>query len=65
MAAKTQHPMDGARDAALKVIAKIADRAVRVYADHDIRINRLDILLDVSSCHFKAQRLRLDDLLAA
>ena len=62
---KRSHPLDAARDAALKTIQQIADRAVHVYAEHEIRVDRLTILMDVSACHFGAQKLRLDDLLAA
>jgi hypothetical protein len=65
MAKKTTHPMDGARDAALATIKKIAYRAVMLYAEHDIRIDRRDVLMDITHCHFSAQKLRLDDLLAA
>lgn len=49
----------------MDLIGKIADRAVAVYAQHDIRVQRIDVLMDISSCHFKAQKLRLDDLLTA
>lgn len=66
MARKTPHPLDGARDAALATIGKIADRALMLYARHDVRIDRQDVLMDVTYCHFTTgQRLRLDDLLAA
>lgn len=61
----TKHPMDGKRNADMAIISKIADRAVAVYAKHDVRIDRTDILLDITCCHFNAQPLRLDDLLAA
>lgn len=48
-----------------RVIGEIADRAVRLYEKHDVRIERLTVLLDVLTCHSKVQPLRLDDLLAA
>lgn len=56
---------DAARDAALSTIQEIADRAYRMYADNDVRVERLDVVLDITMCHFNAQKLRLDDLLAA
>lgn len=62
---KTKHPMDGARDVEMKLIGKIADRAVTLYAKHNVRVERLDTLLDVMTVHQKAQALRLADLLAA
>lgn len=62
---KEPHPHDAARDAALDLIGKIADRAVRHYASFDIRVDRTEVVLDLTACHFKGQRLRLDDLLAA
>lgn len=65
MIKRPRHPLDGARDAALTLIGKIADRAVNVYAQHDVRVERQNVLLDITACHFSAQRLRLDDLLAA
>lgn len=65
MARRQKHPLDGARDAALDLIGKIADRAVNVYAQHDVRVDRINVLLDISACHFSAQKLRLEDLLAA
>jgi hypothetical protein len=61
-----KHPMDAGRDAALKTIQKIADRAVHVYADHNVRVERVDVLMDISAVHFHGgTKLRLDDLLAA
>lgn len=63
--AKTKHPMDGARDAELKTIGQIADRAVMLYAKHGVRVERLDTLLDVMAVHQRVQPLRLGDLLAA
>lgn len=65
MPKRTPHPMDGKRNAEMALIAKIADRAVNLYAQNDIRVDRMDVLLDVATCHFDAQKLRLDDLLAA
>ena len=62
---KNPHPLDAARDAALSTIQKIADRAVPVYAQNDVRVERLNVLMDISACHFGVQKLRLDDLLAA
>ena len=63
---KQAHPMDAARDAAMATIKKIADRAVHVYADHDVRVDRVDVLMDISAVHFHGPtKLRLDDLLAA
>lgn len=63
--AKKTHPLDGARDAALATIQKITDRAFRLYCDLGIRVERGDVLMDLIACHFEAQKLRLDDLLAA
>lgn len=65
MAKKQPHPLDGARDAALATIKKIAARAVAVYAEHEVRVDEQTILMDLSACHFHGQKLRLDDLLAA
>lgn len=62
---KRSHVMDQAREVTLMTIGKIADRAVRVYAEHEVRVERRDVLMDISACHFSAQKLRLDDLLAA
>lgn len=61
----TKHPLDAKRSAETRTIGLIADRAILVYAKHDVRVDRLDVLMDLSACHFYAQRLRLDDLLAA
>jgi hypothetical protein len=63
MATKTKH--QEARTAELELVGKIADRAVAVYDSHNIRVDRLDTLLDVLSVHQKIQPLRLADLLAA
>lgn len=65
MTTKNKHPMDGTRDAEMKLIGKIADRAITLYAKHNVRVERLDTLLDVMTVHQKAQPLRLADLLAA
>lgn len=65
MTKRQPHPLDAGRDAALALIQKIADRAVNVYAQHEIRVERKNVLMDISACHFSAQKLRLDDLLAA
>lgn len=61
----TKHPLDAQRDADLALIGKIADRAVNLYAKHDVRVERRDILLDVIATHQRVQKLRLTDLLAA
>ena len=63
--AKTKYPMDGKRTAEMTLIGKIADRAVMLYAKHDVRVERLDTFLDVAAVHQKIQPLRLADLLAA
>jgi hypothetical protein len=62
---RAPHPLDGARDAALVLIKKIAQRAVHLYAENDTRVELQDILLDLTCCHFSAQKLRLDELLDA
>ena len=49
----------------MTVIWEIADRAVLLYDSHNIPVNRLNVMMDISTCHFHAQRLRLDDLLVA
>lgn len=46
---KQKHPMDSARDAAMAAISKIADRAVHVYADNDVRVDRVNVLMDISA----------------
>lgn len=64
--ARRSHPLDAARDAAMDLIGKIADRAVQAYANNNIRVERQDVFMDITACHFRAgQRLRLDELLAA
>ena len=62
---RQKHPIDAARDAQLDLIQKIADRAVSEYALHNIRVNRLDVLMDITAVHFGGCKLRLDDMLAA
>ena len=65
-AAKRAHPLDETRDAALDIIKKIAARAVNIYAQHEIRIDEVTVVMDLTACHFHGgQKLRLDDLLAA
>lgn len=64
--AKRLQRHDAAREAAITLIGRIADRAVLLYSDHHVCPDRLAIVLDITICHFTAgQRLRLDDLLAA
>lgn len=65
MAKKHPHPLDGARNAAMDTIGKIADRAVNLYATHEVRIERINVLMDLMAVHFDVQKLRLDDLLTA
>lgn len=65
MTRRNPHPLDGARDAAIALINQIADRAVHVYAQHDVRADRWTIIMDLMACHFHGQKLRLDDLLTA
>jgi hypothetical protein len=60
-----KHPLTVKATAELETIGRIADRAVALYAQHDIRVERLDTLLDVMAVHKRVQPLRLDDLLAA
>lgn len=60
-----KHPMDANRDAEMAMIAQIADRAVMLYAKHNVRVERIDTLMDVMAVHQKVQPLRLADLLAA
>ncbi len=62
---RTKHPLDARRDADLTIIGSIADRAVLTYAEYGVRVERRTIMLDLISCHFNAQKLRLDELLAA
>lgn len=62
----TKHPMDMATAVAMDLISKIADRAVSVYAANDVRVERQDILMDISSVHLSGGcKLRLEELLAA
>jgi hypothetical protein len=65
MTKKQKHPLDGARNAAMEIISKIADRAVILYAMHEVRAERMTIMMDIMACHFDGQKLRLEDLLAA
>jgi hypothetical protein len=65
MTRKQAHPMDAARDAAIATVHKISDRAVRLFAEHEVRVDRLTVFMDLTACHFRGQKLRLDDLLAA
>lgn len=51
--------------AAIETIGKIADRAVKLYDKHNIEVDRQNVILDITVCHFGPQRLRLEDLLAA
>lgn len=61
-----KHPIDTATAAAMDLIGKIADRAVSVYAANDVRVERRDILMDISSAHLSGgNKLRLEELLAA
>lgn len=49
----------------LETIGKIADRAVSLYDQHNIKVERINVLMDVMAVHKKIRPLRLDDLLAA
>lgn len=62
---KQAHPFDTARDAALDTIKKISTRAVSVYAAHDVRIDPITVVMDLTAVHFGGTKLRLDELLAA
>lgn len=53
------------RRSALALIERIADRAVNICALYGVRANRGTILMDLVACHFRAQKLRLNDLLVA
>lgn len=57
--------MTEARRAQLDLIGNIADRAVQVYASHNIRAERLDFIMDITTVHFGGNKLRLTDLLEA
>jgi hypothetical protein len=65
MTTKDTHPFTVAREAEMKLIGQIADRAVQVYAKHGVRVERLDTLMDVMAVHQKVQPLRLLDLVEA
>lgn len=59
------HPLDAGRDADLAIIKKIAARGVNVYAQHEVRVDELTFIMDLTACHFTGCKLRLEDLLAA
>jgi len=65
MAKRNAHPLDGPRDAAIELIKQIAERAVQVYAQHDVRADYTTIVMDLMACHTRCHKLRLDELLAA
>jgi hypothetical protein len=65
MTKRDTHPMTTRNDLEMAIIAKIADRAVNMYAQHDVRVDRQDVLLDVLVTHRKVMPLRLADLLDA
>jgi hypothetical protein len=60
-----KHPMDAKRDVDLDLINKIADRALYLYAKNEIRVERTDIVMDLTACHFQARKLDLVGLLGA
>ena len=62
---RKKHPVDEARRVTLDLIGKIADRAVNLYAQNDIRVERLNVLMDVITTHFGGCKIRLADLLDA
>lgn len=62
---KTKHPVTAKAEAEMETIGQIADRAVKLYASHDILVHRTDVLLDVMATHQRICKLRLHDLLAA
>lgn len=47
------------------LIAKIAHRAVRYYADNDIEIDYQTTVMDLTACHANGMPLKLDDLFNA
>lgn len=65
MARKQSHPLDETSHAEMETIGKIADRAVSLYAQHDVRAERMDVLMDMMCVHGQIQKLRLADLLVA
>lgn len=64
MSTKT-HPSDAKRDADLKLIREIAERAAFVYSEHDVRVPVMTLVMDLTACHFQACPLRLADLAQA
>lgn len=56
---------DPQRDADLRVIKEIAQRAVSIYDEQNVSVDHIHIMMDLMACHFSCQKLRLDDLLAA
>lgn len=66
MQAARRPRIDMATAVAMDLIGKIADRAVAVYASHDIRVARQDVLMDISTVHLSgSNKLRLEEFLAA
>jgi len=65
MNARAKPLLDDAQHEALELIGKIADRAVNVYAQWEIRAERRTVLLDLTACHFRIIKLRLGDMLTA
>lgn len=51
--------------AEMDTIMQIADRAIGVAHGQGIRLNKMDMVMDLSAVHANAYRLRLDELLAA
>lgn len=47
------------------VISDIVDRASALYARTNVRIDRLELEMDLSACHLNGCPLRLEDLLNA
>ena len=45
-------------------IAAIAARAVKVFAQGDVKLKRLDVMMDLEFCHENAQELDFEKLLA-
>ena len=43
-------------------IARIADRAVKLYADQGVQVKRLDVMMDLEYCHENAQKLDFEKL---
>jgi hypothetical protein len=62
----TKMPRVSLADAvAVSLIGRIADRAVGLYAQYGLDVDRRDVQLDLTACHFSACRLRLDEMLSA